>query len=108
MDLFFHKKIKDADMSEKILIIGGAGEGKSDLMLQAMKEKYGDDIVLVTPEEAKEQGLKPEDFGNMPSYKITAPPIMEQPMLLGVPPSGKEKRRQRRKQERKANKKRKY
>ena len=95
-------------MAQKILIIGAGGEGKSALMLQAMKEKYGDDIVLVTPEEAKEQGLKPEDFGNIPSYKITAPPIMEQPMILGTPPSGKEQRRKRREQERKANKKRKW
>lgn len=95
-------------MTHKILIIGSGGEGKSVLMLQAMKEKYGDDVVLVTPEEAKEQGLKPEDFGNIPSYKITAPPIMEHPKLLGAEKSGKEKRRQRREQERKANKKRKW
>ena len=95
-------------MTKKILIIGSGGEGKSALMLQTMKEKYGDDIVLVTPEEAKEQGLKPEAFGNIPSYKITAPTIMEQPMILGTPPSGKEQRRKRREQERKANKKRKW
>jgi len=41
-------------MKQKILIIGAGNEGKSALMLQVMKEKYGDDIVLVTPEEAKE------------------------------------------------------
>jgi predicted ATP-dependent serine protease len=91
-------------MTQKILIIGSVGEGKSALLLQAMKEKYGDDIVLVTPEEAKEQGLKPEDFGNIPSYKITAPPIMEQQMILSTPLSGKESRRKRREQERKDNK----
>ena len=72
-----------------------------------MKEKYGDDIILYTTEEAKEQGLTPADFGNIPSYKITAPPIMEQPMILGTPPSGKERRRKRREQERK-DKKRKW
>ena len=94
-------------MTQKILIIGAGSEGKSALMLQAMKEKYGDDIILVTPEEAKEQGLKPEDFGNLPTMKITAPPIMAHPTLLVAEKSGKEKRRQRREQERKANKKRK-
>jgi len=52
--------------------------------------------------------LKMEDFGNIPTMKITAPPIMEQPMILGTPPSGKELRRKRREQERKANKKRKW
>lgn len=95
-------------MTQKILIIGAGGEGKSALMLQAMKEKYGDDIVLVTPEEAKEQGLKQEDFANIPTMKITAPPIMKSYELLGAEKSGKEKRRQRREQERKANKKRKW
>lgn len=94
-------------MTQKILIVS-SGEGKSALMLQTIKEKYGDDIVLVTPEEAKKQGLKPGDFGNTPICKITAPPTMAQPMILGVPPSGKEQRRKRRKQERKANKKRKW
>jgi GTPase SAR1 family protein len=95
-------------MTQKILIIGAGGEGKSALMLQAMKEKYGDDIVLVTPKEAKEQGLTPADFGDIPTMKITAPPIMEHPTLLGAEKSGKEKRRQRREQERNANKKRKW
>lgn len=95
-------------MTQKILIIGSGGEGKSALMLQAVKEKYGDDVVLVTSEEAKEQGLTPADFGNIPTMKITASPIMEHPTLLGAEKSGKEKRRQRREQERKANKKRKW
>lgn len=95
-------------MTQKILIIGRGEAGKTDLMLQAMKEKYGDDIVLVTPEEAKEQGLNTEDFVNLPKNKITALPIMEQPMILGTPPSGKEQRRKRREQERKSNKKRKW
>lgn len=94
-------------MTKKILIAGPGHMGKSDLILQTLKEKYGDDILLITPEEAKEQGFKPEDFENIPRIKIKAPPIMEQPMILGTPPSGKEKRRQRREQERKANKNRK-
>lgn len=93
-------------MTQKILIIGSSGEGKSALMIQALKEKYGEDIVLYTPEEAHEQGLKLQDFGNIPTYKITAPPIMELPMLFGRPPSGKEQRRKRREQERKSTKKR--
>ena len=91
-----YKNVKNTDMTQKILIIGSGVEGKSALMLQAMKEKYGDDIILYTPEEAKEQGLTPADFGNIPTMKITAPPIMEQPMILGTPHSGKEKRRKRR------------
>jgi predicted ATP-dependent serine protease len=92
-------------MAKKILIVGSSGEGKSALMLQTMKEKYGDDIVLVTPEEALEQGLEPSEFANLQSYKITAPPITEELRVLGTPPSGQSKRRARREQERKSKKK---
>ena len=95
-------------MAQKILIIGAGADTKDALLLAKMKEEYGNDIVLVTPEEAKEQGLELKDIDNIPTMKITAPPIIEHPILLGVEKSGKEKRRQRRKQERKANKKRKW
>jgi predicted ATP-dependent serine protease len=87
-------------MTRKILIAGNPSVGKSALMIQSMKEKYGEEIILVTTEEAKEQGLGPEDFLNLPKYKITAPPIMEEPRILGTPPTGKEKRRKRREEER--------
>jgi hypothetical protein len=90
-------------MSKMALIVDIGLE--SALILQEMKEKYGDDVILVTFDEAREQGLKAEDFVNPPSYKITAPPMMELPMILGAPPSGKYQRRKRREQERK-NKKR--
>lgn len=93
---------------KKILIAGHIGHLKGELLLQTMKEQYGDDIVLVTPEEAKAQGLKARDFANIPSFKIKATPIMEQPMILGNPGSGKDKRRKRREEERKAKKARKW
>lgn len=90
-------------MIQKILVIGaGANDA---LLLATLKEKHGDDIILVTPEEAKEQGLKMEDFANIPSYKITAPPIL--PMLeYGEYKTGKENRRERRERERNNNKRR--
>lgn len=85
-------------MAKKILIIGSGGEGKSALMLQKMKEKYGDDIELYTPEEAREQGLTPADFGNIPSYKIQAPEFMGLPAVAGYTEKcGRQKRRDRRK-----------
>lgn len=84
---------------KKILIIGPV-EGKTALTHQMMKEKYGDDIVLVTLEEAKEQGLLPEDFANTPRFKITAPPVFETHKLYGFEKTGREKRRERRKKER--------
>jgi hypothetical protein len=92
-------------MKDRVLLIGGGNEGLSALAIAHMKQQYGEDIIIVTPEEAKEQGLNMSDFVNTPSMKITAPPIMEQPMILGTPPSGKERRRKRREEERKANKK---
>lgn len=92
-------------MSKKILLIGANDEGKSDLLIATLKEKYGEDILVVTPEEAKEQGLKMEDFDNLPTMKITAPLIQAHPTIVGANKSGKENRRQRRKQERKNKKK---
>lgn len=86
-------------MTKKILIIGAGDDSKSALMLATLKEKYGDNIVLVTPEEAKEQGLKMEDFANLPTMKIAAPPIFE--MVQTDFSSGKENRRLRRERQRK-------
>lgn len=63
---------------KKILIIGG-GE-ISSLMAQTMKEKFGDDIVLFTPEEAKEKGLNSMDFENTPTFEIK--PTFEMPNIL--------------------------
>ena len=90
-------------MAKKILVIGaGANDA---LLLATLKEKHGEDIILVTPEEAKKQGLKMEDFGNIPTFKITAPPII--PMVeYGEYKTGKEERRERRKKERMLNKRR--
>jgi ketopantoate reductase len=90
-------------MAQKILIVGA---GANDVLLLAkLKEEHGGDIILVTPEEAKEQGLKMEDFGNIPTFKITASPII--PMMeLGEYKTGKEQRRERRKKKRMLNKRR--
>jgi hypothetical protein len=95
-------------MSNRILVIGAGDDVKTSLILQKIREEYGEDVVLYTPEEAREQGLKPEDFGNT-SYKITAPPpmeTMETPLILGNVPTGRDKRRKRRKEERRAKKRR--
>jgi hypothetical protein len=86
---------------KKILIIGAGLDGKTLLLEQHMKEKFGDDIILVTPEEAKEQGLTPDAFANIPRMKITAPPVFEVAKLYGHEKTGREKRRDRRKNERK-------
>ena len=88
---------------KKILIVGGgvSGLGTSALMLQTLKEKYGDDIILVSPEEEKQQRLTENDFANIPSMKITAPPIMQKLHMPGAPKSGQENRRERRKNNRK-------
>lgn len=85
-------------MTTKILIIGE--DNNTALTRQMIKEKFGDDIILVTPKEAKEQGLIPDDFANIPRMKITAPPVFEAAKLYGCEMSGKEKRRLRRKNQR--------
>lgn len=89
--------------SKHVLIIGSGMEVNSALVLQAMKEQHGDDVVLVTPEQAIERGLLPSDFENIPSRKIVAPPLIES-MMLVEPLSGKQSRAQRRAAERKSKK----
>ena len=88
-------------MAKKICIVGINTE--DGLLLTTMKEKFGDDIILITPDEAKEQGVKMEDIANIPTMKIVAPPII--PVVKwGEYKTGKERRRERRKKERKLNK----
>lgn len=54
----------------KVLILGE----NNTLAIQVMKEKYGDDIQVVTVDEAKEQGLAPDDFRNIPTYELSLIP----------------------------------
>lgn len=87
-------------MSEpkKVLIIGG---DKSDFALISLREKFGSEVEIVTPDEARELGLGSDDFVNAPRMKITAPPIIENFHFVGNPKTGREKRRDRRRNERK-------
>lgn len=80
-------------MPQKILIIGANADNA--LLIARLKEEHGNDIVFFTPEEAKAQGLGMEDFANIPTFKITAPPLTEYRHEVEL--SGKEKRRLRRK-----------
>lgn len=87
----------------KVLIIGGdKSAGKSALLIASMKEKYGEDVVLVTPEEARE--LRPEDFANMIPMKITTNPIFDMPIINLQHKDGKQRRRERRAKDRKSKK----
>ena len=87
-------------MTQKVVVIGGES-GKTSLMLATLKEKYGNDIIVLTPEEAQEKGIKPEEFTNLPKFEIKAPII---PFIPIKPKSGKEQRRERRKKQRLAKK----
>jgi hypothetical protein len=95
-------------MGIQILVIDHGGIGEFDLAI--LKEKYGDDIVVVGLEEAIQKGMKPEDFANIPTYKITAPridfPEMTMKKIDFV--SGKLNRNERREMQRKAERKHKY
>lgn len=92
----------------KLILMVAGSEPPSELLLATLREEHGNDIILVTPEEAKAKGLKMEDFDNLPTMKYNAPPIAPlaaHPKLTGPLKSGKETRRQRREQERKSKKK---
>lgn len=59
------------EMAKKILVVGGGGAGKLDAMIvMKLKEQYGEDVVLVTPDEAIEQRMNLEDFDDTTGFKM--------------------------------------
>ena len=87
---------------EKILIIGAGGSGTNELALQAMREKYGNNIEIYTVEEAQKAGLKMEDFGNIPTMQIKNTYIGTSEVLTPLDyKDGKSKRREKRAEKRK-------
>jgi hypothetical protein len=87
----------------KVLLVGAGNLEDSALHITMLKEKYSGDIIVVTPEEAKEQNLEFKDFVNIPSIKIIAPPIIS--MQPSIELSGQERRNKRRERERKGKRK---
>lgn len=88
-----------------ILLIPEDGEmGRTSLNEAILREKYGNDLVMMTPEEAKKQGLGLEDFANIPQMKIEASPLLHMPIDPMDLKCGKAKRRERRATERKTKK----
>lgn len=72
-------------MTNKILIIGPGDPGLHALALASIKERYGGgDIILVTPNEAKEHRLTMNDFANKQAREIIESSII---------PSGNRKER---------------
>lgn len=87
-------------MKEKKLIVATGQPGSTDVCLASIKERYGDSVIIITPEEALKEGVNA-------TYTITAPPVL--PVLtyssLGIFKDGKQNRRERRAANRKLNKK---
>jgi hypothetical protein len=81
-------------MSKKVLIMGGS---PSELMLQKLREQYGEDMELYTPEEAQAQGLGAKDFGNLPKFEFKAHPPMKQLVYKDGKANRREKREKLRK-----------
>lgn len=57
---------------KKVLLLGGVKT--SFLVIQRFKEEFGEDIEVVTLEQAKEQRLTPDDFVNIPTCEIKMQP----------------------------------
>ena len=59
-------------MAKKILVVGcGNDEGKLDAMLvMKLKEEFGEDTVFITPSEAIQKGMNPEDFDDTTGFKM--------------------------------------
>lgn len=94
---------------KKILIVGSpVGVDIHNALLQLeMQEKYGNDIILVTSEQALEQGLGVEDFAHLHIQNTL--PIVPLPIIplhdYAEHKDGQQNRRERRKKERNNKKK---
>lgn len=55
---------------KKVLLINPYVKLMDGLMIQKLKEEFGEDFKLYTPEQAQSEGLKPQDFDNFPTYEI--------------------------------------
>jgi GTPase SAR1 family protein len=84
---------------KKILIVGHGSSGKTDLTVQMLKEKHGEDIQVYTADEALKKGLDASDFDNIPSFPISST-IVSDETYFQIHKTGKERRRERRKRER--------
>ncbi len=87
-------------MSIKVLIADEIEEGKLTLLLMKIKEKYGDDVIILTPDQAKEQNLTLDDFANIPKLELKSIHIDEIAYLTAycfdkTEPSKKSKTRKR-------------
>jgi hypothetical protein len=82
----------------KIVIIG-ADKIDDKLLSARMIELYGKDVILMTPEQARNEGISPSQIIE-DSYEFTARPNIIEPVTLKFE-TGRDKRRERRKQERK-------
>lgn len=60
---------------KKVLILGGSVGKVPALVLQDIKEKFGD-VLVYTAQEAKEQGLSEKDFVNTPTFLIEPSPVL--------------------------------
>lgn len=94
-------------MEKKIIIIGaGAGRDNTILIEALMMENPTKNIVLLTPNETKEQGIQLKDIAKTPTFSITPSPMMgiKDDDLFHIYKSGGELRRERRKAEKKKKK----
>jgi hypothetical protein len=56
---------------KKILILGcNEALASTQLMLSKIKEEFGKDVQFYTPEQAQAEGLKENDFANIPVFEI--------------------------------------
>lgn len=91
---------QDMQKKKKILIVAPPDCAPPELMLMDLKEKVRVDVVVCTPQQAKEQGLTMSDFVEQSRSTPYFPPaIIDMPM--GKYKSGQEKRRDRRKNRKK-------
>jgi len=60
---------------KRVLIVGSLGSA-SQIVAQTIKEQYGNDVQIYTPEQAIKEGLTENDFANT-TWEYSMPPQVE-------------------------------
>ena len=61
----------------KILIVGGGHVGISAMILDKLHNELGEDLIIISPEDAIKQGLKPENEFEREPFIIKSLPKIE-------------------------------
>lgn len=66
----------------KIILIGAGVEGVTAVIMNQLKSDYGDDVVVLTEEQAKLQGILPDSLPKVKPFELKSLPRFEMPFKM--------------------------